>query len=90
MDSLHFSEVSETEFSVLNNFVEKEMYATSLNFKVSDRKSTVTFLFAAKSALYLSAGSYNLAKCCKASSERKKTASMLRPQIRLEHTIFFR
>lgn len=66
MDSLHFSEVSETQYLVSDNFVKKEMYATSLNFKVSDRKSTVTFPIAAKSALCLSAGSYNLAKCCKA------------------------
>lgn len=59
-------EVSETKFSVLDNFVEIEIYAAGLTFKVSDRKSTVTFPIAAKSALCLSAGSYNLAKCCKA------------------------
>lgn len=44
-------EVSETKFSVLDNFVEIEIYAAGLTFKVSDRKSTVTFPIAAKSAL---------------------------------------
>lgn len=51
MDSLHFSEVSETEIPVSDNFVEIEIYAAGLNFKVSDRKSTVTFPIAAKFAL---------------------------------------
>lgn len=86
MDSLQFSEVSETELPVSDNFVEIEIYAAGLNFKVSDRNSTLTLPIAAQSALCLSAGSYNLAKCCKALSKRKKTASMLRPQILLEHT----
>ena len=88
MDSLQFSEVSETELSVLDNFVEIETYAAGLNFKVSDRNSAVTFSSAARFAFCLSADSYNLAKCCKALSKRKETASMLRHNIRLERTYF--
>ena len=40
MDSLQFSEVSETELPVPDNFVEIEIYAAGLNFKVRNRDST--------------------------------------------------
>ena len=54
MDSLQFTEVSENELPVPDNFVEIEIYAAGLNFKVSDRNSTTTFSSAAQSAPCLS------------------------------------
>ena len=80
MDSLQFSEVSETELPVPDNFVEIEIYAAGLNFKVRDRNITATFSSVSKPAPCLSAYSQNLIIYCRAFSKRKRDCPTVETQ----------
>ena len=89
MDSLQYTEVSETLLPVPDNFVEIEIYAAGLNFKVRNRRNTPNFSSIAISAPSLSAYSQNLGICCRQMSRRKQTALMFTLRIPLSILISF-